>query len=172
MEVNEKIATTQRAIATAAEHPAAEASFRCEPGVAAVAAAGGELQRRVERAGRPTGAQLEAELREAQTRLKELEEATGPNDELQRRLAQTQADYTLYAQKRDEARISGELDKEKMFDVSLVQAPVASPRPDRPKPMLYLAAGAGVGAAAGYAAGAVCGYFRGAGVYAVAAGCA
>ena len=28
-----------------------------------------------------------------------------------------------------------------MFDVSLVQAPVASPRAERPKPLLYMATG-------------------------------
>jgi Mrp family chromosome partitioning ATPase/predicted nucleic acid-binding Zn-ribbon protein len=140
IEVNEKIATMQQALAMAAAHPAAEAASDVNPVWQQlrqqVANSSGELSGLTAQRG-----QLQAELRDAQTRLKELEEATGTNDDLERRLAQTQADYTLYAQKRDEARISGELDKEKMFDVSLVQAPVASARPDRPKPMLYLTSG-------------------------------
>ena len=140
VEVDEKIARTKEAIATAAEHPAAEASSDVNPVWQQlrqqVANSSGELSGLEAQRG-----QLQAELGQAQLRLKELEEATGPNDELQRRLAQAQADYTLYAQKRDEARISGELDKQKMFDVSLVQAPVASARPDRPKPLLYTVVG-------------------------------
>jgi succinoglycan biosynthesis transport protein ExoP len=140
IEINEKIATTQRAIAAAGEHPAAEASSDVNP-------VWQQLRQQVANSsGEVSGlsaqrAQVQEELSEAQVRLKELEESTGPNAELQRKLAQTQADYTLYSQKRDEARIAGELDKEKMFDVSLVQAPVASPRAVRPKPVLYLAAG-------------------------------
>ena len=140
IEINEKIATTQKAIAGAAEHPAAEASSDVNPVWqqlrGQLATASGEISGMTAQRG-----QLEGELHAAQQRLKELEEATGENDELQRRLAQTQADYTLYAQKRDEARISEELDKEKMFNVSLVQAPVASLRPTRPRPLLYLASG-------------------------------
>ena len=140
IEINEKIATTQRAIAAAATHPAAEASSDVNPVWqqlrSQVASASGELSGLTAQ-----HAQLEAELKAAQARLRELEDATAPNAELQRRLEQAQADYRLYAQKRDEARIAGELDKEKMFDVSLVQAPVSSPRAERPKPALYLASG-------------------------------
>jgi succinoglycan biosynthesis transport protein ExoP len=140
IEIDEKIATTQRAIQAAGEHPAAEASSDVNP-------VWQQLRQQVANSsGEVSGlsaqrAQVQEELAGAQVRLKELEESTGPNAELQRKLAQTQADYTLYSQKRDEARIAGELDKEKMFDVSLVQSPVASPRAVRPKPLLYLAAG-------------------------------
>jgi succinoglycan biosynthesis transport protein ExoP len=140
VEINEKIATTQRAIAAAAEHPAAESSSDVNPVWqqlrSQVANSSGDLSGMTAQRG-----QMQQDFRDAQARLKELEEATLPNDELERKLTQAQADYTLYAQKRDEARISEELDKEKMFDVSLVQAPVASPRPTRPKPLLYCAAG-------------------------------
>jgi hypothetical protein len=140
VEINEKIATTQRAIAAAAEHPAAEASSDVNPVWqqlrSQVANSSGEISGMTAQRG-----QLQQDLKDAQGRLKELEEATLPNDELERKLTQAQADYTLYAQKRDEARISEELDKEKMFNVSMVQAPVASPRPTRPKPLLYCASG-------------------------------
>ena len=140
VEINEKIATTQRAIAVAASHPAAENSSDVNPVWqqlrSQVANSSGELSGLTAQ-----HAELAGELKTAQERLRELEDATGLNAELQRRLEQAQADYRLYSQKRDEARIAGELDKEKMFDVSLVQAPVSSPRAVRPKPLLYTAVG-------------------------------
>jgi uncharacterized protein involved in exopolysaccharide biosynthesis/Mrp family chromosome partitioning ATPase len=140
IEIDEKIATTQRAIAAAAEHPANEASSDVNPVWqqlrGQLATSSGELSGMMAQR-----ASLAGELSAAQQRLKDLDEATGANDELRRKLSQTQADYALYAQKRDEARISQELDREKMFDVSLVQAPIASLRPTRPRPLLYMASG-------------------------------
>ena len=96
LEINEKIATTQRAIQAAAEHPAAEASSDVNP-------VWQQLRQQVANSsGEVSGlsaqrAQVQTELKAAQERLKELEESTAPNAELQRRLAQTQADYTLYS---------------------------------------------------------------------------
>jgi uncharacterized protein involved in exopolysaccharide biosynthesis len=140
VEVNEKIATTRAAITAAGSSPAGEQATDANPVYlqlsGAVAASSGEVsgisaQR----------AELQVQLREAQARLAELEESTADYDSLKRKLAQSQADYTLYSQKRDEARVSEALDNAKMFDVSLVQPPIASPDPVRPKPVLYLAAG-------------------------------
>src|SRR5580658_3578225 len=73
--------------------------------------------------------------------MSDLEESTAPYEALQRKLAQSQEDYKLYAQRSGEARVNEALDSAKMFDVSLVQPPVASPDPVRPKPVLYLSAG-------------------------------
>jgi uncharacterized protein involved in exopolysaccharide biosynthesis len=140
VEINEKIATTQRAAVAAAQHPAGETASDVNPVYqqlsSAVATAAGDVsgiaaQRK----------KLEQQLKDAQTRLTELEEATTQYDALKRQLSQAQADYAVYSQKRDEARISDALDKAKMFDVALVQRPEASPQPVRPQPVLYLAAG-------------------------------
>ena len=140
VEVNDKIATTQKAIAEVKNHPADETATDVNPVwqqlQTSVATSSGEVsgisaQR----------AELQRQRAEANARLHELQQATGTYDALQRKLAQTQADYTLYAQKRDEARISQALDREKMFDVALIERPTASQEPVKPKPLLYLSIG-------------------------------
>ena len=99
--------------------------------------------------------ELQRQRAEANARLHELQQATGTYDALQRKLAQTQADYTLYAQKRDEARISQALDREKMFDVALIERPTASQEPVKPKPLPLSGCGFCAGAAGRHGAGAV-----------------
>jgi uncharacterized protein involved in exopolysaccharide biosynthesis len=140
VEINDKIATTQRAITDARSNPADETATDINPVWqtlnASVATSTGEVSGLVAQR-----AELVRQKKEADARLNELQTATGDYDMLKRKLQQTQADYTVYAQKRDEARISEALDKEKMFDVSLVARPTASLEPVRPKPVLYVIAG-------------------------------
>jgi len=140
VETKEKIANLQKAIDTAGTNPAGESATDVNPTyqqlssafALSISEASGIAAQRD---------QLQVQLKEARQRLSDLEESTAPYDALQRKLAQSQADYKLYADRRDEARVNEALDSAKMFDVSLVQPPVASPDPVRPKPALYLAAG-------------------------------
>lgn len=138
--INEKIATTQRAISQAAGNPADESATDVNPVYqqlsSAVATANSDVSGTAAQRDR-----IAQQLKDAQTRLSELEQATTGYDALKRKLASAQADYTVYAQKRDEQSIAEALDKAKMFDVALVQRPVASPEPVRPKPLLYISAG-------------------------------
>jgi len=140
MEANEKINTLQKAIAAASTNPAGEAATDVNPTYQQLSSA---LALSISEASGIAAQrdQLQLQLKEAHERLSDLEESTAPYDALQRKLAQSQADYKLYAARRDEARVSEALDNAKMFDVSLVQPPVASPDPVRPKPALYLASG-------------------------------
>ena len=139
-EVDEKIAITQKAILEARAQPAGESSTDINPVwqqlSEAVASSQGEIsglkQQRLTMRGQVTA---------AQQRLRELEEATSAYAELRRKVQQSQADYTLYAQRRDEARISEALDREKLFNVAVLQKPLASPDAVRPKPVLYVAVG-------------------------------
>ena len=124
--LNEKIATTQRAIQDAQAQPAGETATDVNPVwqtlTAAVATSSGELS--------GLNAQrdeLQRQRKQAEARLDELEQATTTFNTLQRSVTQAQADYTAYAQKRDEARVAEALDREKMFDVALVEPPTASP---------------------------------------------
>lgn len=140
IEINEKIATTRMAISSATSNPAADAATDVNPTyqqlTTAIAITTSDVS--------ATAAQkntIEVQLREARVRLTELEEATAKYNELQRKLGQSQDDYKLYAQKRDEAQVSEALDNAKMFDVTLVQQPIASAEPVRPKPVLYMAVG-------------------------------
>ena len=136
----DKISIVQRAIAKSAQNPAGEQSTDLNPVYqqlsAALATGNGEVSARAAEA-----ATLSGQLKGAQSRLNELEQATAGYDDLKRNLAQAQEDFTLYAQKRDEARVAQQLDKARMFDVSLVEPPIASALPVRPKPALYLATG-------------------------------
>ncbi len=137
--LNEKIATTQKAIVDARSSPAGETATDVNPVWqtlnAAVATSSGDLSGLAAQAG-----ELERQRKAAEARLDELEQATTSFNALQRKVSQSQADYTAYAQKRDESRIAEALDREKMFDVALVEAPNASPESIRPK-WLYLLAG-------------------------------
>ena len=140
VEINEQIATTRAAINAATTSPATETAtdvnpvwlkLRTDVAVATGELSGLEAQR----------AEFQQQLKEAQVRLDELEQATEPFQALKRKLDETQVDYNLYAQRRDEARVSQALDKEKMLDAALVQPPLASPLVVRPKPALYMGAG-------------------------------
>ena len=140
LEINEKIATTQKALIAAADHPAGESATDVNPVYQQLSSA--VVTSKSEVSGiAAQKAEIEKDLKDAQARLTELEEATTQYDALKRKLAQAQADYAVYAQKRDEERIADALDKAKMFDVALVQPPLASPDPVRPKPLIYSAAG-------------------------------
>ena len=139
-EIDDKLVTTRKAMAEATTHPAGESSTDINPVwqqlSVAVANSGGEIsgldgQRLT----------LKSQVAAAQGRLNELEQATSAYGALRRKVQQSQADYTLYAQRRDEARISEALDREKLFNVGVLQTPLASPDPVRPKPMLYAAVG-------------------------------
>ena len=138
VEINEKIGITQRAIADARQHPADEMAKDVNPTWqtlnSSVAAASGEVSGLA-----AAHNELIRQKHEADGRLHELQESTVTYDVLRRKLDQSQADLKLYAQKRDEARISEALDREKMFDVSLIVPPTASSEAVRPKPALYLA---------------------------------
>ncbi len=136
--LNEKIVITQRAIAESREAPASETATDVNPVWqtlnSAVATSSGDLSGLAAQE-----AELRRQQKEAQTRLDELEQATTTFNGLQRKVTQSQADYTAYAQKRDEARISQALDREKMFDVALVEPPTSSPESVRPKLLYWLA---------------------------------
>lgn len=144
VEVDDKIVTTKRAVNEASLHPAAEEATDVNPVFtqlsALLATSGGDLS-----ALEGQRATLGAQLQGAKDRLTELEEAAGSYGDLRRRLQQSQADYTLYAQRRDEARISEALDRQKLFDVAVTQAPNASGIAVRPRPVLYMLTAAAFG---------------------------
>ncbi len=136
-EVEEKIATTRKAMATATSQPAGEQATDVNPTYQQLSTA--LVQSGTEVHGTTAQrSEVMAQLDAARKRMNELNEATSEFDSLKRKVQQSQADYTLYAQRRDEAHIAEELDKAKMFDVSLVQAPVSSAEAVRPKPVLYI----------------------------------
>ncbi len=140
LELDDKISNTRLAISDASNKPASENATDVNPVWqqlnAAVTMSTGELSGYA--AQRATLRHL-FEL--AQNRLDELEKSTGNVNSLKRNLQQAQADYELYSKRKSDARVSAQLDKEKLFDVSLVQPPYSTNDPTRPKPLLYTVTG-------------------------------
>ena len=140
LELDDKIANTKLAISDAAAKPAAENATEVNPVYqqlsTAIALSQGEIsgfqaQRSV----------LQHQFDQAQNRLDELERATTDVNALKRNLEQAHTAFTLYAGRKADARISAELDKMKLFDVSLVQPPYSTGEPIRPRPALYALTG-------------------------------
>ncbi len=140
LELDDKIANTKLAISDSSSKPATELASDINPLYqqlsAAVTMAAGEVSGTV--AQRST---LQTQFDQAERRLDELENATVDVNALKRAQTQAQAEYTLYAQRKSDARISAQLDKEKLFDVSMVQPPFSTTDPVRPRPILYGATG-------------------------------
>ncbi len=136
LELDDKIANTKLAISDAAAKPAAETATDVNPLyqqlATAVAMSQGELS-----GFQAQRAVLQHQFDQAQNRLDELELPTTDVNALKRNLDQARNDYNLYAQRKADARISAELDKMKLFDVSLVQPPYSTGGPVRPRPLLY-----------------------------------
>lgn len=137
IEIDEKISTTRKAVNEAAAHPAAEEATDVNPVWVQLTTDLSSLSAEVSGLeGQRTA--VEDHIRAAQMRLNELEQSAIGYGDLRRKLQQSLADYTLYAQRRDEARISEALDRQKLFNVAVMQAPIASAEAVRPKPLLYM----------------------------------
>ncbi|WP_419804787.1 exopolysaccharide transport family protein [Terriglobus sp.] len=140
LELDDKIANTKLAISDAASKPAAETATEVNPVYqqlsSAVAMSEGEVS-----GSQAQRAVLQHQFDQAQNRLDELERATTDVNALKRNLDQARTDYALYAQRKADAHISAELDKMKIFDVSLVQPPYSTGEPVRPRPLLYAVTG-------------------------------
>lgn len=140
VELDQKIATTRAAIDHATKYPASDEATDVNPvwqQIATLRTANGA-------AISGTSAEKSELLRQrtnAEARLAELLAVTAEYEDLSRRFQEAQTDYNLYVQKRDEARVAEALDREKVFNVSLIQVPISSSKPVRPRPLTYLLAG-------------------------------
>jgi uncharacterized protein involved in exopolysaccharide biosynthesis len=93
-----------------------------------------------------TGAQarrdtLSAQLRDYENSLKKLEGDTAKHNDLQRQVKEAEENYSLYAKKREEARIADELDRQKITNVSIAEAPAVPRIPSSPNRPLNLVLG-------------------------------
>src|SRR5712671_2522578 len=98
-----------------------------------------------------TGAQarrdtLAAQLRDYEGSLRKLEGDTTTHNDLQRQVKEAEENYQLYAKKREEARIADELDRQKITNVSIAEAPALSQIPSSPNRPLTLVLGVFVAA--------------------------
>ncbi|HXT62953.1 MAG TPA: Wzz/FepE/Etk N-terminal domain-containing protein [Pyrinomonadaceae bacterium] len=86
-------------------------------------------------------ATLTGQLQQYQAALDQLEGNTTKHNDLQREMKEAEENYQLYAKKREESRISDELDRQKITNVSIAEAPVAAQLPTSPNRPLNLVLG-------------------------------
>src|SRR5207253_10832162 len=80
-------------------------------------------------------------LHDALPIFKKLESNTTRHNDLQRELKEAEDNYQLYAKKREEARITDELDRQKITNVSIAEAATAAQIPSSPNRPLNLVLG-------------------------------
>jgi uncharacterized protein involved in exopolysaccharide biosynthesis len=144
-EVDEQIRTTRQALAKAESQTAIEQATDLNP-----------LRQTLENEYSKTrleqsGAQarrdtLATQLSQYEGSLQKLEGDTTRHDDLQRQKKEAEENYQLYAKKREEARIADELDRQKITNVSIAEAPSAPRLPSSPNRPLNLVLGVFVAA--------------------------
>jgi uncharacterized protein involved in exopolysaccharide biosynthesis len=139
-EVDEQIGTTREALQKAENRTAVEEATDRNPLRQTLET---ELARvRVEQsAAMARRATLAGQLQQYQNALNELEADTTKHNDLQRELKQAEDNYQLYAKKREESRIADELDRQKITNVSIAEAPTVAELPTSPNRPLNLVLG-------------------------------
>ena len=144
-EVDEQIRTTREALAKAESQTATEQATDLNPlrQTLETEYSRARLEQTSSQARRDT---LAAQLRDYQGSLQKLEGNTTKHDDLQRQKKEAEENYQLYAKKREEARIADELDRQKITNVSIAEAPAAPRLPSSPNRPLNLVLGVFVAA--------------------------
>jgi uncharacterized protein involved in exopolysaccharide biosynthesis len=129
-EVDEQIRTTSEALAKASQTTYSEQASDLNPLRQTLES---ELNKaRIEQAGRyPLRENLATQVRLYKQQLDHLKSVTTANDDLARQVKKADGTYQLYAQKQEESRISDELDKQKISNVSILEAPTAPSVPSK-----------------------------------------
>src|SRR5436190_1710464 len=139
-EVDAQIRTTQDALSRAEGKTSVEEATDLNPLRQTLET---ELSRaRLDQAGaRARRDTLAAQLQQYDESLKKLEGDTTKHDDLQRQKKEAEDNYQLYAKKREEARIADELDRQKITNVSIAEAPAVAQIPASPNRALNLVLG-------------------------------
>jgi uncharacterized protein involved in exopolysaccharide biosynthesis len=139
-EVDEQIRNTRAALARAEQQTAVEQATDLNPLRQTLET---ELSRaRLDQSGAQARRDtLVGQLAEYEGALKKLEGDTVRHNDLQRQLKESEDNYQLYAKKREETRIADELDKQKITNVSIAEAPAIARIPSSPNRPLNLALG-------------------------------
>ncbi|MCU0304890.1 MAG: hypothetical protein MUC56_12630 [Thermoanaerobaculales bacterium] len=96
---------------------------------------------------------LDEQVAASRERLMELERTAMEIDRVRRRIRTVEERYTSYLSRSEQARVDAELDQRQVTNVTVVQQPVASLRPVRPKKSIVLLVSVLGGALAGLLAG-------------------
>lgn len=144
-EVDEQIRTTREALAKAESQTATEQATDLNPlrQTLETEYSRARLEQTSAQARRDT---LAVQLREYLSSLRKLEGDTTKHNDLQRQVKEAEDNYQLYAKKREEARIADELDRQKITNVSIAEAPAVPRIPSSPNRPLNLVLGVFVAA--------------------------
>jgi len=137
-EVDQQIKTTRAAMEKATRETATEQSTDLNPLRTTLET---ELARaRVDQSGAQGRLEmLGGQVGEYEAQLSRLEGITAEYDDLSRKVKQSGDNYQLYQKKQEEARITDELDQNKITNVSIAEAPIRPQLPVRPnRPMNLL----------------------------------
>jgi len=139
-EVDAQIRTTREALARAESQTATEQQTDLNPlrQTLETEFSRARLEQTGAQARRDTQA---AQLRDYEGELRKLEGDTTRHDDLQRQKKEAAENYQLYAKKREEARIADELDRQKITNVSIAEAPTIPRIPSSPNRPLNLLLG-------------------------------
>ncbi len=144
-EVDQQIKTTRAALDKATGETATEQSTDLNPLRQTLEAE--QARARVDQAGAQGRSQvLEAQVAQYENQLSRLEGITGQYEELSRKVKQADDNYQLYQKKEEEARVTDELDENKITNVSVAEAPIQPNLPVRPNRPLNLMLGLFLGA--------------------------
>ena len=158
-EVDEQIRTTTAALAKASQTTYSEKSSDINPLRQALET---ELARvKVEQSGRnELQANLKTQVEQYQSLLTKLEKATTPHANLSRQVKQADENYQLYAKKQEESRIADELDKQKISNVTIAEAPTVPRVPYKSNRLLTALVGLGLGLMLGLGCAVTAEFFR------------
>ena len=144
-EVDDQIRTTRTALAKAEGQTSVEQATDLNPlrQVLETEFSRARLEQTGAQARRDT---LAGQLRDYEGALRKLEGDTTRHNDLQRQVKEAEENYQLYAKKREEARIADELDRQKITNVSIAEAPAVPRIPSSPNRPLNLVLGVFVAA--------------------------
>src|SRR5258706_12098805 len=158
-EIDQQIQTTRAALEKATSQTATEQATDLNPLRQTLDA---ELARaRVDQVGAASRqTSLTSQVHEYERQLSRLEGGTAQYQDLTRRMKEAEDNYQLYQKKQEEARITDELDQNKITNVSLAEAPVQPQLPSRPNRPLNLLLGIFLGAVVSVACVITAEFFR------------
>ncbi len=144
-EVDQQLKNTRVALDNASKETATEQSTDLNPLRQALET---ELARgRVDQAGAYGRREMLAgQVKQYEAQLSRLEGITAEYEDLNRQVKETADNYQLYKKKEEEARITDELDQNKITNVSMAEAPVQPQLPVKPNRPLNLILGVFLGA--------------------------
>ncbi len=143
-EVDDQIKTTTEALQKAAKTTASEEATDVNPLRQSLES---ELAKaKVDQAGRiALRKNLSEQVNQHQAQLTRLAGATAIHDDLARQVKQSEETYQLYAKKEEESRIGDALDKQKISNVSIAEAPVAPLVPNKKERLKVAVFGLSIG---------------------------